>query len=98
MKTYKRFKYVEIGGKRWFQKTYGNTYHTVYINIDGEWDFKSEKQYGYGEGYLQTAFEILKNIKFFPKAWTYGDFCSFRMNSRSKFIIHCADVARERDL
>ena len=48
-----------IEGRRWFQKTYGNTYHSVRI-------FKDDKQvayipfiYGYGEQFLQTAFDWL---------------------------------------
>ena len=45
-----------IEGRRWFQKTYGNTYHSVRI-------FKDDKQvayipfiYGYGEQFLHTPY------------------------------------------
>jgi len=48
-----------IKGYRWFQKSYGNTYHTTYISalIDGVWcDLGSTPmEYGYGEQYLCTA-------------------------------------------
>lgn len=48
---------IHIEGRRWFQRGPGNTYHTVRIWIDGEHMHTSGRTYGYGEGFLQTAFE-----------------------------------------
>lgn len=46
-----------IEGRRWFQKTYGNTYHSVYFHFtDGSVERVADCAYGYGEGYLQTAY------------------------------------------
>lgn len=52
---------IHIEGRRWFQKTYGNTYHSVRIFKDGKLLVHLPYQYGYGEGFLQTAFEWLGN-------------------------------------
>ena len=56
MKTQKS---LHIEGRRWFQKTYGNTYHSVRIFIKGEQVAYLPFRYGYGEGFLQTAWEWL---------------------------------------
>lgn len=50
---------IHIEGRRWFQKTYGNTYHSVRIFEDGKQIAYLPYQYGYGEGFLQTAWEWL---------------------------------------
>ena len=50
---------IHIEGRRWFQKTYGNTYHSVRIYRDGEIIANLPFQYGYGEQFLQTAFDWL---------------------------------------
>ena len=52
---------IHIEGRRWFQKTYGNTYNTVYIYRNGELAAKLPMEYGYGEYYLQRAFAWLGN-------------------------------------
>jgi hypothetical protein len=55
----RKFNHIDIIAKRWFQRTYGNTYHSVAIVIDGEIRDKIEFTYGYGEAYLQTAHKLL---------------------------------------
>ena len=55
----KQIETLEIKGSRWFQKSYGNTYHTVIITVNGE-KFKSGITYGYGNHYLQTAIDMLR--------------------------------------
>lgn len=48
-----------IEGRRWFDKTYGNTYHTVRIFQEGKELVYIPFTYGYGEQYLQTAIDWL---------------------------------------
>ncbi len=69
---------LHIRANRWFQKTYGNTYHRVRISIiynDGTSDsLDSGKHYGYGEGWNQTALMIatqagLVTQEFYPERW-----------------------------
>lgn len=50
---------LHIEGRRWFQRTYGNTYHSVRIFANGEQVAYLPYQYGYGEQFLQTAWEWL---------------------------------------
>lgn len=52
-------KNITIDARRWFQKTYGNTYHSVKVYVDNELIGTSGKTYGYGDSYLQTAHVIL---------------------------------------
>lgn len=56
----KRIETLKIYGRRWFQKSYGNTYHTVTVIVNGE-EMKSGITYGYGNHYLQTAADMLRN-------------------------------------
>lgn len=58
-KFLKQIETLEIIGKRWFQKSYGNTYHTTTIVVNCE-ELKSDIVYGYGNHYLTTAAELLK--------------------------------------
>lgn len=48
-----------IKGTRWFQKSYGNTYHVAYISalVGGKWvELGATKmQYGYSDHYLVSA-------------------------------------------
>ena len=55
----KRIETLKIYGRRWFQKSYGNTYHTTTVIVNGE-EMKSGITYGYGNHYLQTAADMLK--------------------------------------
>ena len=55
----KEIKSLKIIGKRWFQKSYGNTYHTVKIIINDDIELTQGFTYGYEEAYLQTAKELL---------------------------------------
>lgn len=54
-----KFNHIDIIAKRWFQRTYGNTYHSVEIWIDGKYLDKIPFAYGYDYAYMQTAHELL---------------------------------------
>ena len=57
-------KEITISAKRWFQKSYGNTYHSVAVGslINGKWiDLAVNTfEYGYGDHYTTTAIRLLK--------------------------------------
>ncbi len=55
----KKINTLEVIGKRWFQKSYGNTYHTAIVIVNGE-ELKSGIKYGYENAYLQTAADLLR--------------------------------------
>lgn len=83
-------KKVVVEGRRWFQKLYGNTYHTVKVSVDGE-TFYSDITYGYENHFEQTAIEVLKENGFdVPE---YGKF-----QRLEGFESHVMDVPRKKDL
>lgn len=44
-----------IIARRWFEKTNGNTYHTVELALDNDLTIKSPRAYGYGDQWTRTA-------------------------------------------
>jgi len=51
---------LHISAHRWFNRTHGNTYHSVRIYQDGKQVAYLPYQYGYGEQWLQTAIDWLR--------------------------------------
>lgn len=90
--TMKKIESMRIDAKRWFQRSYGNTYHTVKVFVNGE-VLKSEITYGYGNHYLQTAAELLKDNGYeIPE--NSGE--AFRLVSGYDHTVE--DVKRKKDL
>ena len=88
----KRIETLKIYGKRWFQKSYGNTYHTVTVIVNGE-EMKSGITYGYGDHYLQTAADMLRNVGYdIPE--NNGE--AYAM--MTKYEHEATDVKRKKDL
>jgi hypothetical protein len=97
----------KIEAKRWRQKTYGNTYHSVTITETtgtGK-DYKAVEiarcpfTYGYGRQYEVTAFELLLKAKKLPRQIKdYTDFMRWERNNRDKISWFISDVDRKRDL
>lgn len=56
----KKIESMRIEAKRWSQRSYGNTYHTVKVFVNDE-VLKSGITYGYENQYLQTAVQLLKD-------------------------------------
>jgi len=96
----------KIVARRWFQKSYGNTYHSVRIfDEDNNLIAHEPMAYGYDEGYLQTAHALFQAKGIYPT--TDGRFASgmnkdyhdFMQDKRdNKFFITCTDVERQKDL
>jgi hypothetical protein len=57
---------ILIIGRRWFQRTYGNTYCTAEIHVDGCLVHKTPRQYGYGDFYRQAAEDWLDSSGLVP--------------------------------
>jgi hypothetical protein len=53
-------KTLQLIGRRWFDRTYGNTYNSVAIYVDGELVASLPYGYGYADYYLQRAMEWLE--------------------------------------
>lgn len=50
---------VTIEGRRWFEKTNGNTYHSCDLIVNNEVIDRVSFTYGYGDQYRQTGRELL---------------------------------------
>ena len=79
---------THISGRRWFQKVYGNTYHTTTLFYSDGTSEKSDRTYGYGDQYLQTAYEMM--------GLSYSGTRSLREDLGIAWDV--ADVNRRKDL
>lgn len=94
---------IHINGRRWFQKTYGNTYHSVTVDVqlaDGTTKtMRSGKVYGYGEQYIQTAIGLMQAKGLLPDTddgyWPLSLWCR---DNGIHYVNHVADVARKCNL
>lgn len=99
-------KNITIDARRWFQTTYGNTYHSVSVFVNNKLVGSCPFAYGYGEQYLQTAHEILQNAEVYPKTGErlngcskdYHEFVMDMRENKERFHVTCTDVTRKRDL
>ena len=103
MKTTKtKTKSITIIGRRWFTTTYGNTYFSAEIYVNGKHVHKINCEYGYESMYLQSAFYWLdengytnreRNLNgMFKPIWRY---CK---ENGIELVNSVTDVSRKRDL
>jgi hypothetical protein len=90
-------------GKRWFQKTYGNTYHSVEVIADGKPVGRVPFAYGYDRQYLQTAQEMLVKAGLIPgiKAYANGGtepLWQYCQRKGIELVDRVSDVGRRKDL
>ena len=52
---------IDITARRWFQKTYGNTYHSVTVRIDNKEIGRNPFTYGYERQFEQTALDMIND-------------------------------------
>ena len=91
--TMKCVQSLHIEGRRWFRKTYGNTYTSCRVWIDGVPHYIGPTS-GYGEYYLQMAAEYLA-----AHGYLRGDSKgTWQAVEALKGTYSVIDVARERDL
>lgn len=96
-------KSLTIIGRRWFQKTYSYTYCTACVLVDGKTVFVSEKQYGYGDFYIQVAQDWLDKNGYLPDLGKYENgsvqpLWQYCRDRGIEYDYQAIDVARERDL
>ena len=91
-------KSLHLTGKRWFQKTYGNTYFSAKALIDGEIATAIDFEYGYGDHCLDCLMNKLEKEGFITdreeneSAWRY---CA---RKEIIYTYNVSDVERKRDL
>jgi len=87
---------LEVYGRRWWQQSYGNTYHSVRVLLDGVEVAHCPYAYGYGSAYSQTAVKLLKQAGIVPSdhravgAWGLSDLFDV--------VENVEDVQRKKDL
>lgn len=91
-----------VKGVRWFQKTYGNTYHKAYLSglKDGVWQplcHSEQMQYGYGEQYLCTAVQLMADAGLIECS---NEYALNQPNVRHALNLehYAEDVQRKKDL
>lgn len=100
----KKIESLEIYGRRWFQKSYGNTYHSVTVYVNDE-ILRCDFAYGYGSHYLQTACDLLISAGYEVQTYynngTKKDvYCSLLdiIRNNDGFFEKVVDVKRKKDL
>lgn len=92
-------KEIRIVGRRWFQRTYGNTYHVTDVYVDGNLVYTSPRSYGYGEQYEETGWGWLEDNFYIPKRGkTYEPPWRQAEDLGIKYTREVYDVKRQRDL
>ena len=93
-----KVKSIEIWGKRWFQRTYGNTYHKVRVYVNDELIGTSPITYGYGDGYVQTAEAILKKNGYIKSKSPSESLSRYCREKGIDLKYYANDVKTEREL
>lgn len=94
--TNNKEKHLVIIGKRWFQKSYGNTYHSVKVLINGAEIVNVPFEYGYGDSYLDTAVRKLTDLGILPNDNRFGT--AYLRDTFRTFTYTVTDVSRKKDL
>lgn len=85
---------ITVLGRRWFEKTNGNTYHSVSVYVDGQLIGRNPYEYGYGNQYEQSAQAILNNNGI---GATYP-LSMWARNNGHTLVQDVTDVQRKKDL
>jgi hypothetical protein len=95
--TFEDVQNVVVVGRRWFEKTNGNTYHSAEIYVNGKFAHKIDFTYGYGYQFEYNAWEWLKKNGYFKNVSdsSPGRWC--RENG-IEWSATVADVKRKKDL
>jgi len=96
---------IIVEGRKWFDKINGNTYHSANVIVttnQGVELLKVPYQYGYGDQYLQSAFDELEKAGF-VKLERYSSGASeapwrWAEDHKVTLVYSAVDVARKKDL
>lgn len=91
-----------VKGVRWFQKSYGNTYHKAYVSglKNGIWQpicHSDNMQYGYDEQYLSTAAQLMMDAGLIECS---NEYALNQLNVRQSLSLehYAEDVQRKKDM
>lgn len=83
---------LHIEGRRWFQRTYDNTYCKAYIFLDGALHHVTEYEYGYRDYFLQAAGDWMQ------KEWGFGFNGTRELREMLGGSYSVVDITRKKDL
>jgi len=94
---------IHVHGRRWFEQTNGNTYHSVDVWVDGEHVHRTAFAYGYGSQYRQTADDALDALGYLRDRETYSNgtkeaLWSYCQRKGINLVDDYDDVPRKKDL
>ena len=95
---------VHITVNRWFQKTYGNTYFSAYVEFDdGSSECLIKFEYGYGDHGLYQALKALDKQGFITLPAPHSNGCvSYVPSIFLREVMNCEytinDVQRKKDM
>lgn len=58
---------IFIDIREWRDKTYGNTYYSAIVSVDGDWVFTTGMSYGYGDQAIHDAAKELQALGIIPE-------------------------------
>jgi hypothetical protein len=88
---------VHISGRRWFQRSAGNTYHKVTVTMPDKTVLESGQAYGYGDQYQDTALELIR--QYFGDEKQYGERLTPYLTTKGFYPnMTVSDVNRQKDL
>jgi len=94
----KKIKSIHFTGRRWFQASAGNTYHTVDVFVNDKLIGTSPIKYGYDRQYEQTGIDILKQNGYIQDYDLMESFWRYCQNKGIEFSSYAKDVKRKSDL
>lgn len=95
---------THITCKRWFQKTYGNTYFSAYVSFDdGSTEQVIKFEYGYGSHCLDETLKYLEENGFVRASEKYEngmrkDNTTIKLREECKISYEILDVNRKKDM
>ena len=98
MSRKRKVRSITVVGRRWFQATYGNTYHSAEVLVNGECIHKIDFAYGYGNQYEWNACRWLAENGFLPGVEQHESLWRYCERLGIAYSASVTDVARKRDL
>lgn len=89
---------LEIHGRRWFERTNGNTYHSFRILVNGTELHYTPFAYGYGSQYAQNAQQWLVDHGYLDELAAYETLYGYCTRAGIQCINTVEDVPRKKDL
>lgn len=86
---------VSVIGRRWFRRSYGNTYSAATVIVDGK-AHETGPHGGYGDYYQQLACELLQRE--YPQLQATYPLWRWAQENGHTYTYQAIDVPRERDL